>query len=298
MSTFCPACGVPATEDSAFCAECGTAVSTAPGDDQAGTRLGGTPVLVSDTHNAPPAAATMLPDIHGTMTAGAGRSGGGGAYAPPSSPYGHPAPPVYPAPAHGPAQGGAGKRALIGVAAAALVIAGFVGATQVMNGKSEPQTVAAQPTPVASTPTSTAPVAPSTQPAGAAGGATNGAVSGVAQAPQPTGVDPAPQQEAPLEEPAGRPGEGAGANYRMHFTASGMGGTFDRAGTLTSSTTEQFMHAVARAYAESGAGGASTTLFGVYSPVTQKSYTMTCGAQDSGAVVCSGGNNAKVVLYN
>lgn len=86
--------------------------------------------------------------------------------------------------------------------------------------------------------------------------------------------------------------------YDIQHQESGFGGTFGSAATLTDATSEPFMRAVANAYANSGAAGGSTVLDGVYSPVTGRSYVMTCDKQSDGAVVCSGGNNARVLLFN
>lgn len=85
--------------------------------------------------------------------------------------------------------------------------------------------------------------------------------------------------------------------HTLHSTEAGFGGTYDKASAITSVTSASFTRAVARAYANSGAQG-STTLSSVYSPVTGRSYTMRCNDQGNGSVICSGGNNASVLLYN
>lgn len=77
---------------------------------------------------------------------------------------------------------------------------------------------------------------------------------------------------------------------------SGVQGYFHSAGTLTETTSEPFLRAVAGQYALSGAEGASAQVT-AYSPVTQKSYDMTCIDQGNDSVICEGGKNAKILLW-
>ncbi|WP_313566946.1 zinc ribbon domain-containing protein [Mobilicoccus sp.] len=172
---------------------------------------------------------------------------------------------------------------LLGVAGLALLAGGFFGARVLT---AEDEATAAAPAPTASAPT------PPSAPSEAV--ATPTAMPTEAMTAPPTVEAP----EAAPPAPPGRPGEGAGSSYRLYHTEQGFGGVFSRAATLTRTTTAPFMANVARAYAESGANGESITLVGVYSPVTGLSYSMTCTRRSTGAVVCVGGNNAEVLLYN
>lgn len=295
MKIFCPECGTALAPGGAFCDECGTPAPTGGADADTSTRLGGSEAVFG--RPADPAAQATGHDDHAEPTMMAPRLSPQEASAPPmgaaggmgvagATAYGAP-PPVYPAPAYAappPRSGGAAKWALMGVAGIALVAAAFFGTRYVMDDE---ETTAAP----APSPSATATAAPS-EPATPAAAAPTASPSGATATAPPTH-----RVSAPPEEPAA-PGLGAGRHYSLHHTDSGYGGAFSKAATLTSSTTRPFMVAVASAYAESGAAGGSVVLEGVYSPVTGKTYRMTCTQQPDTAVICRGGNNAEVLLYN
>ncbi|NMO03973.1 hypothetical protein HH308_22415 [Gordonia sp. TBRC 11910] len=96
---------------------------------------------------------------------------------------------------------------------------------------------------------------------------------------------PGPVQTAPAAPPGPAPGGGAPASSQCDSTV----------GVGSSSTSCPFATAVRTAYLNSGAKGQSRQV-SVVSPVTGQSYLMSCSPQGS-AVVCTGGNNAVVVIY-
>ena len=109
-------------------------------------------------------------------------------------------------------------------------------------------------------------------------------------APDDSGASGA--EAVPTVQPA-RPAQGgrpAGA-YECRSTGSG---SYDSVAVGSSVTSCEFAEVVWSQYVSSGAMGGSRTVR-AYSPVTGKSYTMSCSG---GAVVtCTGGNNAVVHIY-
>lgn len=79
-------------------------------------------------------------------------------------------------------------------------------------------------------------------------------------------------------------------------TVSDLPGRFSHAGTLTDTTTVEFTANVGRAYADSGANGASAEIQ-AYSPTTERTYDVTCEAQADNTVICTAGRNARIVLW-
>lgn len=86
------------------------------------------------------------------------------------------------------------------------------------------------------------------------------------------------------------------STWPIRDTTTTIPGEYSRASALNDVTSMPFTEAVGRAYAESVADGSSTVLT-VYSPVTKKTYTMTCEPQPDSSVLCTGGNNARVLLW-
>lgn len=71
-----------------------------------------------------------------------------------------------------------------------------------------------------------------------------------------------------------------------------IGSVYDHASSANLKTSCAFVSTVASAYASSG----TRTLFNVYSPTTDRHYTMTCSNVGS-RVVCTGGDRAAVWIY-
>lgn len=82
----------------------------------------------------------------------------------------------------------------------------------------------------------------------------------------------------------------------VYIVVSGLPGPFGHAGTLTESTTSEFATNVAQAYADSGAAGASAQV-SAYSPTTERTYEMDCEPRGDNTVICTGGRNARIVLW-
>lgn len=98
--------------------------------------------------------------------------------------------------------------------------------------------------------------------------------------------------------PAGGNGEPTAvtAPAGVYETVSDLPGRFTHAGTLTQTTSVEFTANVARAYYDTGADGASTQV-SAYSPATERTYELDCQAQPEGTVLCTGGRNARIVLW-
>ena len=116
----------------------------------------------------------------------------------------------------------------------------------------------------------------------------------VTAAPLPVQAAPAsPDQDSDHEQsPSGQasvtptPLDTADANRREYLHAR----------RLTETTSLPFTEAVREAYDRSGAAGSSTKVR-AYSSVTGRTYTMTCEAQPDATVICTGGRNARVLLW-
>lgn len=117
--------------------------------------------------------------------------------------------------------------------------------------------------------------------------------------PTPTATSQSPTQ-TPSPVTTSRPGDVVGPDAappaRVYRQISDMTGHFPNAGTLTDTTSEPFLIAVAQQYAASEANGASTFIT-AYSSVTEQVYDMTCTDQGDNTVICSGGNNAQILLW-
>ncbi|WP_435593272.1 protein kinase domain-containing protein [Nocardia sp. bgisy118] len=96
---------------------------------------------------------------------------------------------------------------------------------------------------------------------------------------------PASTSTAPARLPDGATPCGAGQGS----------GAFSRAAVGNAVTSCPFAEEVRKAYAAAGSAGGSRSVVAV-SPVTGRSYTMTCAAQGQ-VVVCTGGENAVVYVY-
>lgn len=118
-------------------------------------------------------------------------------------------------------------------------------------------------------------------------------VSVTATAPaDPDGGGASGAEAVPTVQPA-RPAQGArpAGAYECRNLGSGP---YDSVAVGSSVTSCEFAESVWSQYVSSGALGGSTTVR-AYSPVTGRSYTMSCSG---GAVVtCTGGNNAVVHIY-
>lgn len=99
-----------------------------------------------------------------------------------------------------------------------------------------------------------------------------------------TSTDPA--ASTPVQRPS-RP---------MYKEITSVTGHFPNAGTLTDTTSAEFLRAVANQYALSGASGASVTIQ-AYSPVRKQLYDMDCVDQGDDTVICTGGRNAVILLW-
>lgn len=82
----------------------------------------------------------------------------------------------------------------------------------------------------------------------------------------------------------------------VHIVVSGLPGPLGHAGTLTETTTSEFATNIAQAYADSGAAGASAQV-SAYSPTTERTYELDCEPQGDKTVICTGGRNARVILW-
>ena len=116
-----------------------------------------------------------------------------------------------------------------------------------------------------------------------------------APAPAASAQAPAPARSA---APAPAQPQSAAQRYRMYHQGSGIGGPFDKVATLHSTTSRPFMVDVATAYRDSGAAGGSVVLQDIYSVAAGRHVTMSCSPQGDATVLCTGGRNARVLLYN
>lgn len=137
----------------------------------------------------------------------------------------------------------------------------------------------------------------STQPSGTMNRSAPPAIDRSQQKP-PAASPTATEVTPTVTSPAARLGLGAEKAYTTFHTDRGYGGTYNRVATLTDTTSEEFMKAVARAYRDSHASGTPLVLEGVYSPVTGKSYRVACAPQPDGASICTAGVNARILLFN
>ena len=225
----------------------------------------------------------------------AGQSPASGGYPPygySSYPEGYPdgypsMPPAYPAPG----QSSSGMRKAILALAAAVVIAAVMLAVS-RPWQSQESGTEAQANPTV-TVTSSAAAAAGQQSAGQA--ASGGQQA--AQAPAATAQAAAPAP-ARTQAPAPAQPQSAEQRYRMYHQGSGIGGPFDKVATLHSTTSRPFMVDVATAYRDSGAAGGSVVLQDIYSVAAGRYVTMSCSPQGDATVLCTGGRNARVLLYN
>ncbi|MGV9819685.1 protein kinase domain-containing protein [Nocardia xishanensis] len=108
---------------------------------------------------------------------------------------------------------------------------------------------------------------------------------GAAATSAPRTTAPASTSNAPARLPDGATPCGAGQGT----------GAFSRAAIGNAVTSCPFAEEVRKAYAAAGSAGGSRSVVAV-SPVTGRSYTMTCAAQGQ-VVTCTGGENAVVYVY-
>lgn len=273
---FCGNCGAPVSDDDLFCGASGArrhdAEDSPPGatgdtqlEDRA-TLLAGQGVFGGPPGQVPPAGPS---GYGGPGAPPAGPSGYGGSGATPAGPPGYGG---YGSPAPAQSTPGRGSRILLGVLSALLVVGAVFGVTRLVTAQNETQAQEG-----AATPTATSSATGTTGPA------------------TPTPATPAPQPAQPTTTP---PAEPVSSRYTLHRQSYGSFGPFSQVATLTDTTSEPFMQAVASAYGASGAGGQSVVLTDVYSQTTGKYYRVTCEAQPAGEVICSGGRNARIVLFN
>lgn len=261
---FCGECGTPHEPEAAFCAGCGSPVGggSAPAADVAEGTAGSAAGASDAPTQVAPVAYGALPSLDA--------QGGSIFGLPPTSQTGEGAG-GYPAPVYAAAPPSSSnttvRNAVIAVAAALVLLGGIFAAMQLF-GSDRSTPPAAAPSPVASS-------APSSTEAGGS-------------ASMPPTTAPTTSARTPVD---------IRASYTVYSTASGFSGPYAKAASVTSLTSAKFVPSVAQAYAASGADG-DVVLRDVHSPETGKDYTMTCRAQGDGTVLCSGGNNAQVVLYN
>lgn len=120
-----------------------------------------------------------------------------------------------------------------------------------------------------------------------------------AQAPTATTGPPAtsePSVTVTVTTTATAAGPGT-PTQRLYHRASGIPGHFSEGAGLTESTSAPFVRAVAEEYARSGANGGSLRLR-AFSETTGKFYDMDCVDQGDRTVVCSGGRNARIILWD
>lgn len=226
----------------------------------------------------------------------AGQSPASGGYPPygySSYPEGYPdgypsMPPAYPTPG----QSSSGMRKAILALAAAVVIAAVMLAVS-RPWQSQESSNEAQANPTVTVTSSAA--AAGQQSAGQAASGGQQAAPAPAATAQAAAPAPAP---ARTQAPAQAQSQSAEQRYRMYHQGSGIGGPFDKVATLHSTTSRPFMVDVATAYRDSGAAGGSVVLQDIYSVAAGRYVTMSCSPQGDATVLCTGGVNARVLLYN
>lgn len=269
-----------------YCGRCGAAAPSTPG------RTGETSDPREPTHLA-----SYRADA-------AGRSpGSSGGYPPygysshpgyPEYPEGYPdsyssMPPAYPAP--GQSSGGM-RKAILALAAAVVIAAVMLAVSRPW--QSQESSEEAQANPTVTVTSSAAPAAAQQSAAQQSGGQQSGGQQ-AAPAPAASAQAPAPARSA---APAPAQPQSAAQRYRMYHQGSGIGGPFDKVATLHSTTSRPFMVDVATAYRDSGAAGGSVVLQDIYSVAAGRHVTMSCSPQGDATVLCTGGRNARVLLYN
>lgn len=270
MTSYCAHCGSALPHNAVFCGDCGTPVTppvgehTQPRSDTADVVHGIPVASADDWHDARDDDRTVV--IPEATEANSGLT---------HDDY---------APAGGTSARNPGKIAALTLGGAALLLAAFFGVRTLTDD------TAPAPTAV-TTPSSTTMPSPGQPAQGQADSA-----PATDPAP-PTGISTVP---ATVSESPSTPvvlGQ-VGDNYKLYSYADGYGGAYSKAATLYDGTTQPFLEAVASAYAASGAAGNSVVLEGVYSATTERSYRVTCLSQPDTSVICTGGEHARILLYN
>lgn len=164
------------------------------------------------------------------------------------------------------------KGLLIGAGVGAVVVAGAVAAFALLGGDAQDE-----PAPVVTATVTTTASAPP-----------------AVQAADQSAPSAAPVAEQPAAQQISR--EQAADSWPINETVYGISRTYPRASSLNGVTSRPFVGAVANAYAAAGGDGASRSI-SAYSSTTRRSYSMWCEAQPDTTVLCTGGNNARVLLW-